>query len=191
MAAVARVLPRPPASPTRHQLKPSEEGAERGRAPIPAQITEQEKERLMAESNQYFGFLFARWRKEQADDMKKSPKDVQEAVWKQWCERLKSVTAADKESKKKRKVKDPNEPKKPLSAFMLYKDDNMAFLKSEQPDLKPTEVMQELGRHWGVLEQEEKQAYMGRATSMKQEYEAEMRRYKASLQEGTQAEANV
>ena len=143
-----------------------------------------EEDRLMANSEEYFAFLFARWEKEQAADMKKSPKDVQEAVWLQWCEHLRTVKADDKGLKKK-KVKDPNEPKKPLSAFMLFKDDNMAHLKAEQPSLKPTEVMQQLGRDWGELEDEEKQAYLGRAIAMMRDYEEEMKVYKATLPPAT------
>ena len=149
------------------------------------QLDADKEKRVMAESDQYFAFLFARWKKEQAADIEKSPKDVQDAVWKQWCERLKSVTEADKELKKKQKVKDPNEPKKPLSAFMLYKDDNMALLKAEQPNLKPNEVMRQLGRDWGELEHEEKQTYLGRAIAMRQDYDEEMKRYKASLPPAT------
>ena len=102
---------------------------------------------VMATSSQYFGFLFARWRQEQAKDLTKTMGEVQEAVYREWVERGGSpggsgATAPATQKTKAKRVRDPNEPKKPLSAFMIYRKDKQAEVMVELPGLKPSQVGQ-------------------------------------------------
>ena len=45
-----------------------------------------------------------------------------------------------KKKRKRRLVKDPNEPKKPLSVFFLFSNEQRKFAQEKYPDLKPAEV---------------------------------------------------
>ena len=109
-----------------------------------------EEERVMTTSSQYFGFLFARWRQEQAKDLTKTMGEVQEAVYQDWLERggnpggsgAPAPATATQKAKAKKAVKDPNEPKKPLAAFMIYRQEKQAEVMVEHPGLGPKEVDQ-------------------------------------------------
>merc|ERR1712012_1406556 len=48
----------------------------------------------------------------------------------------------------KKPIKDPNAPKKPLSAYFLFSQDERLKVKAEFPDYSITEVAKELGRRW-------------------------------------------
>jgi hypothetical protein len=48
------------------------------------------------------------------------------------------------------KKKDPNAPKKPLSAYMFFCAEHRARIKEENPDFKVTQITSELGKAWGA-----------------------------------------
>jgi hypothetical protein len=52
---------------------------------------------------------------------------------------------AAKPAKKPKQKKDPNAPKKGLSAFMYFSADQRPSVKAEQPDLKMGEVAKVIG----------------------------------------------
>jgi len=54
-------------------------------------------------------------------------------------------------SGKKRKARDPNMPKRPLSAFIFFSCSRRASLVLEHPDMKPTECLQRMGKEWKEL----------------------------------------
>merc|ERR1712079_284653 len=45
-------------------------------------------------------------------------------------------------------IKDPNAPKKPLSAYFLFSQEERLKVKAENPDYSITEVAKELGKRW-------------------------------------------
>merc|ERR1711894_460982 len=49
-------------------------------------------------------------------------------------------------------MKDPNAPKKPLSAYFLFSQDERLKVKAEFPDFSITEVAKELGRRWASID---------------------------------------
>jgi hypothetical protein len=53
--------------------------------------------------------------------------------------------ADDKKKAKKGNKKDKNAPKRNSSAYLLFGADMRETIKKENPDIKPTEVMKELG----------------------------------------------
>ena len=81
--------------------------------------------------------------------------------------------------KKVKKTRDPDEPKKPLSSFMIFRAEEEAGVKRELPSLLPRDVMSELGNRWRLLEQEEKEVYMARARQLTLAYKEDLARYKA------------
>jgi len=59
-----------------------------------------------------------------------------------------------------KKLKDPNAPKKPSTAFFLFMGDgNRTRLKQENPEITPSEVGKVLGAEWRELDQKIKSGY--------------------------------
>lgn len=75
-------------------------------------------------------------------------------------------------------MKDPNAPKKPLSAYFLFSQEERLKVKNENPDLSITEVAKELGKRWATLEPSIKQSYEHRYQDSRKLYDAEMSQYK-------------
>lgn len=96
-----------------------------------------------------------------------------------------STKKAKKESstKKPRKVKDKNEPKKNVTSFVFFGNDMRAKVRSENPGMSMTEVTKELGRRWKELPEEERKQYEQLAKADKERYMTEMDIYKAKKRE--------
>merc|ERR1712173_540576 len=56
-------------------------------------------------------------------------------------------------------AKDPNAPKKPLSAYFLFSQEERLKVKAENPDYSITEVAKELGKRWASLNPDIKSSY--------------------------------
>ena len=67
------------------------------------------------------------------------------------------VTQGQKPNQKP--MKDPNAPKKPLSAYFLFSQEERLKVKAEFPDYSITEVAKELGRRWATIDPAVKQSY--------------------------------
>lgn len=62
-----------------------------------------------------------------------------------------------KEKEKKPKVKrDPNMPKKPASAYLLFQNDIRATIKEQHPELKNAMLLQEISKSWQSIPEETK-----------------------------------
>jgi len=75
-------------------------------------------------------------------------------------------------------IKDPNAPKKPLSAYFLFSQEERLKVKAENPDYSITEVAKELGRRWATLNPALKQSYEQRYQDARKVYDQEMNHYK-------------
>ncbi|GAA5979303.1 hypothetical protein JCM11641_001988 [Rhodosporidiobolus odoratus] len=75
--------------------------------------------------------------------------------------------------------KDPNAPKRPLSAYMIFTQDERPKLKEEQPDVKFGEVGKILGARWKELDADEKKPWEEKAKVAKAKYEKEKAAYDA------------
>jgi hypothetical protein len=80
--------------------------------------------------------------------------------------------------KKKKAKKDPNAPKRPLSAFFLFCADERAGVKAIHPSYSVGEVAKHLGERWNKVSPEQKQKYEARAQQDKQRYERDMENYR-------------
>ena len=58
--------------------------------------------------------------------------------------------------RQKRAAKDPNAPKKPLSLYMLWLQDNRAAIQQSNPGLSMTEIGRKGGELWRELGEGEK-----------------------------------
>lgn len=81
--------------------------------------------------------------------------------------------------KRKRSKKDPDAPKRALSAFFFFSHDKRPEVQQSHPEWKVGQVAQELGRQWKDLSEETKRKYEEMAQRDKGRYEVEMRDYKA------------
>ena len=75
-------------------------------------------------------------------------------------------------------MKDPNAPKKPLSAYFLYSQEERLKVKGEFPDFSITEIAKELGRRWANLDPGLKQSYEDRYHDSRKEYESALTAYR-------------
>ncbi|KAE9555650.1 hypothetical protein FO519_001121 [Halicephalobus sp. NKZ332] len=80
--------------------------------------------------------------------------------------------------KKKRAKKDPNAPKRALSAFFFFSNEKRPEVQTGHPEWKVGQVAQELGRMWKALTDEEKAVYEQKANMDKQRYADEMKNYR-------------
>ncbi len=53
-----------------------------------------------------------------------------------------------KKRKVKKRIRDPDAPKAPMSSYLLFTRDQRAAIKEEHPDMEPKALMQEIGRRW-------------------------------------------
>lgn len=60
---------------------------------------------------------------------------------------------------KEKGEKEQDEPKKPLSAYLLFCQDNRDAVKNELGDVKPTDVTKELGKRWKELKENDKETF--------------------------------
>ena len=81
------------------------------------------------------------------------------------------------DGKAAKKVKDPNKPKGKLSAFMYFSADQRITLKTEQPDLKFTEIGKEIGKRWKEVDDDDKAPYVEKAEKDALRHEREMADY--------------
>jgi len=78
----------------------------------------------------------------------------------------------------KKAAKDPNAPKRPASAYILFVKEHRAVLIEEHPDAKQTELMQLAGKAWKELEPEDKVKFEKLNAKDKIRYQNEMKSYK-------------
>jgi len=88
----------------------------------------------------------------------------------------KVVSASPKANQKP--AKDPNAPKKPLSAYFLFSQEERLKVKAENPDYSITEVAKELGKRWATLNPDIKNSYEQRYQDARRVYEQELNNYK-------------
>merc|ERR1712098_793610 len=75
-----------------------------------------------------------------------------------------------KKSKKSKKEVDPDKPKRPLSAYMLWVNDKAReSIRKSNPEMKMTEVIRECGSKWQSLAASQKKVYEDKAGVLKTE----------------------
>jgi len=92
--------------------------------------------------------------------------------------------AAPVASSRKRKItgkgnKDPNAPKKPMSAYILYSNSRRAAVREENPGMKFGQITQTIAAQFRTLEGKEKRIWEKKSTKEKERYRREMANYSA------------
>ncbi|TYJ52251.1 hypothetical protein B9479_007157 [Cryptococcus floricola] len=81
--------------------------------------------------------------------------------------------------KAKREKKDPNKPKRALSAYMFFVQDYRERIKTENPDATFGDVGKLLGLKWKEMSDSEKEPYNKKAAADKVRAEKDSAAYKA------------
>ena len=80
--------------------------------------------------------------------------------------------------KKRKKVKDPNAPKKPLTAYFAWMSENRERIKSENEGASIGEVAKIAGEEWRELDASSKSKYEKAYKAGMEKYKVEMANYK-------------
>jgi len=90
----------------------------------------------------------------------------------------KSSTKAKGRGTEKKK-KDPNAPKRGLSAYMFFANDQRETVREENPGISFGQVGKVLGDKWKALDEKGRQPYEKKAAADKKRYEDEKAKYQA------------
>jgi len=86
---------------------------------------------------------------------------------------------ADKKRKQKRAKKDPNAPKRGLSAYMFFANEQRENVRAENPGIAFGQVGKVLGERWKALSDKQRTPYEAKAAADKKRYEDEKAAYQA------------
>lgn len=78
----------------------------------------------------------------------------------------------------KRARKDPSAPKRPMSAFLYFAQGRRTKIKSENPDMKNTEISRILGDIWRNASEEERRPYMEKEREEREKYKVAVAEWK-------------
>ena len=81
---------------------------------------------------------------------------------------------------KKGKKKDPNAPKRGLSAFMFFSNAMRETIKAENPEASFGELGKIAGQKWKEMDDASKEPYLTKASEDKARYEREKAEHKAA-----------
>ncbi|GAA5809739.1 hypothetical protein MFLAVUS_003152 [Mucor flavus] len=79
----------------------------------------------------------------------------------------------EEDKKKRRGKKDPSTPKRGLSAYMFFSQDQRSTVKEESPDATFGQIGKLLGEKWKAMTDEQKKPYAAKAEADKKRYESE------------------
>ncbi|XP_063046680.1 FACT complex subunit SSRP1a [Engraulis encrasicolus] len=86
----------------------------------------------------------------------------------------------ERRPRKEKKGKDPDAPKRPMSAYMLWLNSSRERIKSENPGISVTEISKKAGEMWRQIGKDKKEEWDKKAEEAKRAYEKAMKEYKES-----------
>ncbi|KAF2202358.1 hypothetical protein GQ43DRAFT_430817 [Delitschia confertaspora ATCC 74209] len=89
-----------------------------------------------------------------------------------------------------KKKKDPNAPKRGLSAYMFFANEQREKVREENPGIKFGEVGKMLGVKWKALNEKQRAPYDAKAAADKKRYEEEKAAYAAGADEEEEEEVS-
>ncbi|KAH8929794.1 HMG-box [Atractiella rhizophila] len=79
--------------------------------------------------------------------------------------------------KKEKKERDPNAPKKPPGAYLMYQNGMIEKMKTENPGMTWTELQKQIGSDWKDLNDEQKKEYQDKHARLLETYKEDMEEY--------------
>jgi len=89
-----------------------------------------------------------------------------------------------KRGRKPKKVKDPNAPKRALSGFFWFSNDERQKVRAANPDFGVGDIAKELGRRWADAPEDVKAKFEALAANDRQRYDKEKMAYQLKLKGG-------
>jgi hypothetical protein len=117
------------------------------------------------------------WKK-MTDKDKKKFGDMADKDKQRYQKEMSTYVPLPGEGKRKRKKKDPNAPKRPLSGFFFFCSDERAAVKAKHPNFSVGEIGKELGLRWGKVSAADKAKFNAKALADRARYERESATYK-------------
>lgn len=109
-------------------------------------------------------------------------------------DKRKQIAREPKQDKRLRKSKDPNQPKRPPSAFFVFMEEFRKSYKEKHPEVKSVATVGKAGGNkWNAMTDEEKAPYVSTAAERKEEYERKMNAYRnkeVAEEKSEQADSN-
>ncbi|KAG0695778.1 hypothetical protein DFH29DRAFT_954035 [Suillus ampliporus] len=93
-----------------------------------------------------------------------------------------------KKRKREKRIKDPNAPKGPASAYILFQNDIRSAYKKEHPDMSNKELLRLIGDQWKGLDEEKKDFYREQHGRAKKKHEVDLAAYNAQNPDHVPAE---
>ena len=87
---------------------------------------------------------------------------------------------AKKKRKNKKKEVDPNAPKRPPSAYIVYQNDVRADVRAQHPDMKYNEILTLIGENWKALGESGQAAYKEKALKAMEDWKTDTIEYAAN-----------
>ena len=81
------------------------------------------------------------------------------------------------EKKQKKRLKDPNAPKRGASSFFIYMAEQRPVVVAAHPEMKVGQVGSFIGANWKALDDEQRQVYIDKQAADKERYLKEMKLY--------------
>lgn len=91
-----------------------------------------------------------------------------------------TVTKKKTTRRSTKKEKDPNAPKRFLSAYMFFANENRDTVKAENPDATFGGLGKLLGEKWKSMDENDKKPYEDMAKKDRERYEKQMETYRSS-----------
>lgn len=88
-----------------------------------------------------------------------------------------NLPVSTEKKKSSRKKKDPNAPKRSLSAYMFFANENRDIVRAENPGITFGQVGKMLGDKWKAMTPTDKEPYESKAAADKKRYEKEKAEY--------------
>jgi len=114
--------------------------------------------------------LKAKYQSARARYIKSSEYAAHQEVLKEW----------KKKQARKPFPKDPNAPKRPMSSYMFYVNEQRPEVIEEFPNLKFTDIVCLIGKRWNQLSSSDKEAYVDMASEAKAGYKKALTKYEGS-----------
>jgi len=105
------------------------------------------------------------------------PDEFAEAIGLDTNSVVSQTAAAGKRKRKVREKKDPNQPKRPTSAYLLFQNEVRKFYQDKMSGQPYSEVMAEISKQWKELPEEKKNIYKQKVEAEKVVYGEKMREY--------------
>lgn len=85
---------------------------------------------------------------------------------------------AETGGRQKKQKKDPNAPKRNMSAYFLYSIDSRPKVKADNPDASFGDIARMISANFKALSEEERKEWDDKAVADKERYEKEMTEYR-------------